>query len=87
MAWYGILSLLAYGSYALDKRAAIAGRARIPEHTLLFLSLLGGWPGALLAHRCLRHKSRKTAFLLRFALMLTLHALLLLAAAYFLLVF
>ena len=56
------LSVAAYVSYALDKHAAQQGGRRIAENTLHGLEMLGGWPGALLAQRIMRHKTRKTSF-------------------------
>jgi len=63
---YGALSTTCFIVYALDKRAARAGRWRTPESTLLLLGLAGGWPGAIVAQQWLRHKSDKRAFLLPF---------------------
>ena len=65
-AWYAVLGTACFAAYALDKRAARAGLRRTPERTLLLLGLVGGWPGGLLAQRLVRHKSRKTAFLVKF---------------------
>lgn len=60
---YAAMSLLALAAYAIDKSAAQSGRRRIPEKTLHLFSLLGGWPGALVAQQWLRHKSVKAGFL------------------------
>lgn len=61
-AAYGIFSISAFTVYAIDKSAARHGRWRTPEKTLHLLALIGGWPGALLAQRTLRHKSQKPSF-------------------------
>ncbi len=62
VAAYSVMSVIAFIAYGLDKSAATAGRQRTPEATLHLLGLLGGWPGALLAQRVFRHKSRKREF-------------------------
>ncbi len=61
-AAYTVMSVVTFGAYAIDKSAARRGRWRTSESTLLLLGLAGGWPGALLAQRSLRHKSRKASF-------------------------
>lgn len=53
----GIMSLVAFVSFAVDKAAAADGRARVPELTLLTLASLGGGLGAMLGKVLLRHKS------------------------------
>jgi uncharacterized membrane protein YsdA (DUF1294 family) len=60
--FYVVASATTYGAYAADKSAAVAGRWRIAESTLLGLGLVGGWPGALVAQQLLRHKSNKASF-------------------------
>lgn len=39
-----------------------AGAWRTREGTLHLLAMVGGWPGAMLAQRRLRHKTRKGTF-------------------------
>jgi uncharacterized membrane protein YsdA (DUF1294 family) len=56
------LNLLTMLVFWWDKRRAIAGGRRIPEADLLGLALFGGSPGALLARRLFRHKTRKQPF-------------------------
>jgi len=57
-----VLSLVAFVAFGVDKRAAVRGKRRTPEKTLLVLSLLGGWPGVLIGRRVFRHKTRKQPF-------------------------
>lgn len=59
---YAILSVLTFALYAKDKSAAQSGKWRTPESTLHIISLLGGWPGAIIAQSKLRHKSKKISF-------------------------
>jgi len=62
LAVYAAMSLVTFFAYGLDKRAARLRTWRIPEATLHLLSLLGGWPGALVAQVVFRHKTRKQPF-------------------------
>lgn len=59
---YPVASAVTFAAYAIDKSAAQNGRWRTSEGTLHLLSLIGGWPGALVAQSVLRHKSRKQPF-------------------------
>jgi uncharacterized membrane protein YsdA (DUF1294 family)/cold shock CspA family protein len=63
---YFAASIITYGCYAQDKKAAQDGGWRTPESTLHLLSLVGGWPGGLAAQVVLRHKTRKASFLIGF---------------------
>ena len=76
-AWIPILYLvmgsLTFAAYAWDKLHAERAARRTPETTLHFLELLGGWPGALLAQQCLRHKTSKTSYQVIFWLLTAAH--------------
>ena len=61
--WFYVLaSFVSFCVYAIDKAAAKNDRGRIPENFLHLLELAGGWPGALVAQRLLRHKSIKYSY-------------------------
>ena len=55
-------SCLAYLAYVFDKAAAVQGKWRTTEQTLHLFSLFGGWPGAILAQKMIRHKTQKRSF-------------------------
>ncbi|MGH8107709.1 MAG: DUF1294 domain-containing protein [Arenimonas sp.] len=59
---YGTASLITFVAYGFDKLAARNNRSRIPESTLHVFGLVGGWPGAVLAQKMFRHKSKKQSF-------------------------
>ena len=59
---YFVASILAFFTYLMDKSAAQNNQWRVKESTLHLLGLVGGWPGALLAQKTLRHKSKKMGF-------------------------
>lgn len=59
---YVVLSIMTFAVYAVDKSAATNDDYRVSEAMLQYLSLAGGWPGALLAQQTLRHKSNKASF-------------------------
>lgn len=88
VAYLGLIALTSCASfvaYGLDKRRAAVGGPRVPERTLHVLALLGGWPGAILAQRRFRHKTRKVSFLVVFWAVVVLHVGIVGAAAYTLL--
>lgn len=59
---YGVMSLVTFLMYAIDKGAAESGSRRVPEGRLHLFELLCGWPGALVGQQFFRHKTRKTSF-------------------------
>jgi uncharacterized membrane protein YsdA (DUF1294 family) len=59
---YGVLSVVLFGMYGMDKAAAERGTWRTPEVSLHLVALAGGWPGAMVGMRVFRHKTKKQPF-------------------------
>jgi len=62
LAAYGVVSLLLFVMYGIDKRAAKRSAQRTSENTLHLFELFCGWPGALMAQQIYRHKTRKRSY-------------------------
>jgi|ETNmetMinimDraft_22_1059887.scaffolds.fasta_scaffold00167_11 uncharacterized membrane protein YsdA (DUF1294 family) len=73
LGYFLLVSALTYGFYWWDKRRAKTGKRRTREWTLHGLELIGGWPGAWLAQRNLRHKTAKRSYQLVFWLIVLIH--------------
>lgn len=63
LAYIIVINLFAFAAYGWDKSLAQRGKHRVSENNLLLFALLGGWFGALSACYGLRHKVRKTSFM------------------------
>ncbi|MFT5127470.1 MAG: uncharacterized membrane protein YsdA (DUF1294 family) [Rhodothermales bacterium] len=63
VALWSVVAFLAFG---WDKRQARMNRRRISERALLLFTLSGGVMGSIAGIFFFRHKTRKTAFLIRF---------------------
>jgi|GEM_PF-2566695 len=59
-------SIIAFALYGYDKLSAVQRWRRVPEKTLLALSVLGAMPGALLAQGIFNHKVSKKPFQIKF---------------------
>jgi len=64
LPYYTLISLTTLIAWGYDKYQATRQGWRVPEKTLLGLTIFGGFPGALLGMQLFRHKTRKTYFLL-----------------------
>lgn len=56
------INLLTFLIFGIDKWKARKGKWRIPEDTLIWLSIVGGSVGALLGMYLFRHKTHKRKF-------------------------
>ena len=74
LLWLALVNIWTIRQFRADKRRAIAGARRIPEASLLQLAFLGGTPGAFLARRLFRHKTRKEPFSTRLLLIAAVQA-------------
>lgn len=70
---YGFMGVVTFCVYGWDKKKAETQGWRIPEATLHLLELALGWPGAWLAQRFFRHKTRKVSFQIWFWIIGVLH--------------
>ncbi len=70
ISYLGLINLIAFFIYGLDKVYARANAWRVRERTLLLLALCGGSLGAILGIQLFRHKTRKNIFLLYFSVIL-----------------
>ncbi len=68
-----IISIISYNLYARDKRKARDNTRRISENKLHLSEALGGWPGAYVAQRRLRHKCSKLNYQIVFWLIVFAH--------------
>ena len=71
---YGVMSVVTFAAYGLDKRRARRDGGRTRERSLHWLELLGGWPGAILGQAMFRHKRRKLSYMAVFVGIVILHA-------------
>ena len=59
---FGVISIVTYVLYAVDKRRAQKKQWRIPEATLITFSLLGGAIGGYFSMQTKRHKTKHWYF-------------------------
>lgn len=71
--YLGIVNLVAFFTYGIDKAKAKLDRWRIPESTLIGIAFIGGSLGALLGMRLFRHKTKHMKFKLLIPIFLVLH--------------
>jgi uncharacterized membrane protein YsdA (DUF1294 family) len=70
---WAVLSLVTFSVHVTDKGQAKAGGGRVPEALLHGLEALGGWPGAFIAQRVVRHKNAKFSYQVWFWVIVAMH--------------
>lgn len=69
----GVMSVISFILYKVDKKKAIKGQRRIPEKTLLLSSFLFGSIGGLCGMYIIRHKTKHWYFVVINILSLIIH--------------
>ncbi|NLC04310.1 MAG: DUF1294 domain-containing protein [Tissierellia bacterium] len=59
-----LINVITFILFSLDKKRAKSRQWRIPESTLLFVSLLGGAVGGLIGMQIFKHKTKKMKFVI-----------------------
>jgi len=70
LVWFAGFSTVSFLVFGFDKWKSSHNRWRVPESSLVWLGLLGGWPGGWLGMVLFRHKSAKRSFQFKYALAL-----------------
>lgn len=73
IVFYVVASFTSFIQYWLDKEKAQSDSRRIAELDLHSVELLGGWPGAFIAQKAFRHKTRKESYQSTYWLIVFLH--------------
>ncbi len=62
LIWIGLIGIITFIAYGIDKRRARKKAWRIPEKTLFALNLAGGFIGGWVGMRLFRHKTKHPSF-------------------------
>ena len=82
--YIGVMSVIAFIVYGIDKLKAKKNLWRVPEKVLILLAFIGGALGALIGMYTFHHKTKKLKFTVLVPLALIIHiALLILIATQF----
>lgn len=73
LIFYAILAAVSVSLTVLDKRAAVKGKWRVPEATLMLLGLFGGALPMFVTMRTIRHKTKHMKFMVGLPLEMALH--------------
>ena len=70
--YFIVLNIIGFLAMWIDKRRAKRSAWRIPENTLLLITVLGGGIGTILGMYTFRHKTKKIKFTIGFPVILIL---------------
>lgn len=73
LIFYAILAAVSVALTVLDKRAAIKGKWRVPEATLMLLGLFAGALPMFVTMRIIRHKTKHMKFMIGLPAEMALH--------------
>ena len=79
LLYFLFINILVFIFAGYDKYQARKNNRRVPEKTLFLMALTGGSPGLLTAMLLFRHKTSKTSFIVKFAVILLIQVALILA--------
>ena len=79
LLYFLFINILVFIFAGYDKSQARKNNRRVPEKTLFLMALTGGSPGLLTAMLLFRHKTSKTSFIMKFAVILLIQVALILA--------
>ena len=76
IVYFLIINVIGFLAMSIDKIRAKRGVWRIPENTLLLITVLGGGIGTIAGMYAFRHKTKKTKFTIGFPAILILEIIL-----------
>lgn len=79
LLYFLFINVLVFIFAGYDKSQARKNNRRIPEKTLFLMALTGGSPGLLTAMLLFKHKTSKTSFIVKFAVILAIQIALIIA--------
>lgn len=82
LIFYAILAAVSVALTILDKKAAVKGRWRVPEATLMLLGLFGGALPMFVTMRTIRHKTKHMKFMIGLPAEMALHVALICLAVF-----
>ncbi|MDO4495430.1 MAG: DUF1294 domain-containing protein [Clostridiaceae bacterium] len=74
LIYLALMAVVAVTITAVDKRAAIKGRRRVPESTLMIVGLFGGALPMYVTMKVIRHKTKHKKFMIGLPLEIAIHA-------------